>query len=146
MFVSLQDKSSGAPQLGLRQTPRPRTIFQAGLTPHTHGKPRRQSRKQEHSTSPVNSRECEAIKNVKHNVQAASVDAADSATSRGQQGGDNVTSCTDTHPSTSGGVEVELSACRITSFIKEFNKEAFYSFYFVFEYVVKAADSLTAPG
>ncbi|CAI5648909.1 unnamed protein product [Oreochromis niloticus] len=46
------DKSSGASQLGLRQTPRPRTIFQAGLTPHTHGKPRRQNRKQEHGTSP----------------------------------------------------------------------------------------------
>uniref|UniRef100_A0A668TRY6 DNA (cytosine-5-)-methyltransferase n=1 Tax=Oreochromis aureus TaxID=47969 RepID=A0A668TRY6_OREAU len=43
------DKSSGASQLGLRQTPRPRTIFQAGLTPHTHGKPRRQNRKQEHA-------------------------------------------------------------------------------------------------
>lgn len=46
------DKSSGAPQLGLRQRPRPRTIFQAGLRPHTHGKPRRQNRKQEQSTSP----------------------------------------------------------------------------------------------
>uniref|UniRef100_A0AAX7T3I2 DNA (cytosine-5-)-methyltransferase n=1 Tax=Astatotilapia calliptera TaxID=8154 RepID=A0AAX7T3I2_ASTCA len=44
------DKSSGASQ-GLRQTPRPRTIFQAGLTSHAHGKPRRQSRKQEHGTS-----------------------------------------------------------------------------------------------
>lgn len=44
-----EDKSSGASQLGLRQTPRPRTIFQAGLTPHTHSKPRRQNRKQEHS-------------------------------------------------------------------------------------------------
>ncbi|XP_042080998.1 DNA (cytosine-5)-methyltransferase 3B isoform X3 [Haplochromis burtoni] len=52
VFVSLQGKSSGASQLGLRQTPRPRTIFQAGLTPHAHGKPRRQSRKQEHGTSP----------------------------------------------------------------------------------------------
>uniref|UniRef100_A0AAX7VEB6 DNA (cytosine-5-)-methyltransferase n=1 Tax=Astatotilapia calliptera TaxID=8154 RepID=A0AAX7VEB6_ASTCA len=49
--------SSGASQ-GLRQTPRPRTIFQAGLTSHAHGKPRRQSRKQEHGTSRVNSREC----------------------------------------------------------------------------------------
>lgn len=77
VFVSLQDKSSGASQLGLRQTPRPRTIFQAGLTPHAHGKPRRQSRKQEHGTSPVNSRECAAIKNIKHVVHAASLDAAD---------------------------------------------------------------------
>uniref|UniRef100_A0A3B4H718 DNA (cytosine-5-)-methyltransferase n=1 Tax=Pundamilia nyererei TaxID=303518 RepID=A0A3B4H718_9CICH len=74
VFVSLQDKSSGASQ-GLRQTPRPRTIFQAGLTPHAHGKPRRQSRKQEHGTSPVNSRECAAIKNIKHVVHAASLDA-----------------------------------------------------------------------
>uniref|UniRef100_A0A669B518 DNA (cytosine-5-)-methyltransferase n=1 Tax=Oreochromis niloticus TaxID=8128 RepID=A0A669B518_ORENI len=44
---STWDSSSGASQLGLRQTPRPRTIFQAGLTPHTHGKPRRQNRKQD---------------------------------------------------------------------------------------------------
>ncbi|KAM8830469.1 DNA (cytosine-5)-methyltransferase 3B isoform 2-T2 [Synchiropus picturatus] len=34
----------------LRQTPRPRTIFQAGLTAHTNAKPRRQNRKQEHIT------------------------------------------------------------------------------------------------
>ncbi|KAK5895061.1 hypothetical protein CesoFtcFv8_011684 [Champsocephalus esox] len=43
-----EEKAAGAPQLSLRQTPRPRTIFQAGLKPHTHNKPRRQSRKQEH--------------------------------------------------------------------------------------------------
>uniref|UniRef100_A0A3Q2VT22 DNA (cytosine-5-)-methyltransferase n=1 Tax=Haplochromis burtoni TaxID=8153 RepID=A0A3Q2VT22_HAPBU len=72
---STWDSSSGASQLGLRQTPRPRTIFQAGLTPHAHGKPRRQSRKQEHGTSPVNSRECAAVKNIKHVVHAASLDA-----------------------------------------------------------------------
>ncbi|XP_008285851.1 DNA (cytosine-5)-methyltransferase 3B-like [Stegastes partitus] len=41
-----EEKSSGASQLGLRQRPQPRTIFQAGLMPHS--KPRRQSRKQEH--------------------------------------------------------------------------------------------------
>uniref|UniRef100_A0A671Z1B3 DNA (cytosine-5-)-methyltransferase n=1 Tax=Sparus aurata TaxID=8175 RepID=A0A671Z1B3_SPAAU len=46
-----EDKSTGAPQLSLRQTPRPRTIFQAGLTPHSNNKPRRQNRKLEHSTS-----------------------------------------------------------------------------------------------
>uniref|UniRef100_A0AAQ4Q8B3 DNA (cytosine-5-)-methyltransferase n=1 Tax=Gasterosteus aculeatus aculeatus TaxID=481459 RepID=A0AAQ4Q8B3_GASAC len=46
-----EDKTSGASQLGLRQTPRPRTIFQAGLAPHTHNKPRRQNRKQEPSMS-----------------------------------------------------------------------------------------------
>ncbi|KAF3860786.1 hypothetical protein F7725_001041 [Dissostichus mawsoni] len=43
-----EEKAAGAPQLSLRQTPRPRTIFQAGPKPHTHNKPRRQSRKQEH--------------------------------------------------------------------------------------------------
>uniref|UniRef100_A0A3B5BJK6 DNA (cytosine-5-)-methyltransferase n=1 Tax=Stegastes partitus TaxID=144197 RepID=A0A3B5BJK6_9TELE len=37
-----EEKSSGASQLGLRQRPQPRTIFQAGLMPHS--KPRRQSR------------------------------------------------------------------------------------------------------
>ncbi|KAM8830468.1 DNA (cytosine-5)-methyltransferase 3B isoform 1-T1 [Synchiropus picturatus] len=37
----------------LRQTPRPRTIFQAGLTAHTNAKPRRQNRKQEHITVAV---------------------------------------------------------------------------------------------
>ncbi|XP_041859227.1 DNA (cytosine-5)-methyltransferase 3B isoform X2 [Melanotaenia boesemani] len=47
-----EDKHSG--QFGLRQTPRPRTIYQAGLAPHTHTKPRRQNRKQEQSISPVN--------------------------------------------------------------------------------------------
>ncbi|KAI4824631.1 hypothetical protein KUCAC02_013129, partial [Chaenocephalus aceratus] len=30
-----EEKAAGAPQLSLRQTPRPRTIFQAGLKPHT---------------------------------------------------------------------------------------------------------------
>ncbi|XP_078144184.1 DNA (cytosine-5)-methyltransferase 3B [Centroberyx gerrardi] len=44
-----EEKSSGSSQLGLRQRPRPRTIFQAGLTVHTHNKPRRQNRKPEHS-------------------------------------------------------------------------------------------------
>lgn len=44
-----EEKVSGTSQLGLRQTPQPRTIFQAGLTPHTHTKHRRQNRKQEHS-------------------------------------------------------------------------------------------------
>lgn len=43
-------KSSGGSQLGLRQRPPPRTIFQAGLTPHTATKPRRQNRKQDTST------------------------------------------------------------------------------------------------
>lgn len=46
-----------------------------------------------------------------------------------------------------GGVEVVLSVCSLqnrfssfilTSLIKEFNKDAFYSIYFVFEYLVKA--------
>lgn len=46
-----------------------------------------------------------------------------------------------------GGVAVVLSVCSLqnrfssfilSSFIKEFNKDAFYSFYFVFEYLVKA--------
>lgn len=40
-------KSSDGPQRGLRQTPRPRTIYQAGQTPNANGKPRRQSRKQD---------------------------------------------------------------------------------------------------
>uniref|UniRef100_A0A8C6SGW3 DNA (cytosine-5-)-methyltransferase n=1 Tax=Neogobius melanostomus TaxID=47308 RepID=A0A8C6SGW3_9GOBI len=40
-------KSSDGPQRGLRQTPRPRTIFQAGQTPNTSSKPRRQNRKQD---------------------------------------------------------------------------------------------------
>ncbi|KAM9751285.1 DNA (cytosine-5)-methyltransferase 3B isoform 3-T3 [Menidia menidia] len=44
-----KEEGSGALQFSLRQTPRPRTIFQAGLTPHTQTKPRRQSRKQEQS-------------------------------------------------------------------------------------------------
>ncbi|KAK7883861.1 hypothetical protein WMY93_026984 [Mugilogobius chulae] len=39
-------KSSGESKLSLRQTPRPRTIFQAGQTPN-NGKPRRQNRKQD---------------------------------------------------------------------------------------------------
>uniref|UniRef100_A0A665W1Z5 DNA (cytosine-5-)-methyltransferase n=1 Tax=Echeneis naucrates TaxID=173247 RepID=A0A665W1Z5_ECHNA len=45
-----EEKASGASQLGLRQRPQPRTIFQAGLTSHPNTKPRRQNRKQEHST------------------------------------------------------------------------------------------------
>ncbi|CAB1436192.1 unnamed protein product, partial [Pleuronectes platessa] len=45
------EKGSGPSQLGLRQTPRPRTIFQAGLTPHSHNKARRPNRKQEHVLS-----------------------------------------------------------------------------------------------
>ncbi|KAF7641382.1 hypothetical protein LDENG_00283030, partial [Lucifuga dentata] len=44
---SYNEETSGA-QLSLRQRPRPRTIFQAGLMPHTP-KPRRQNRKQEHN-------------------------------------------------------------------------------------------------
>uniref|UniRef100_A0A7N6BQ36 DNA (cytosine-5-)-methyltransferase n=1 Tax=Anabas testudineus TaxID=64144 RepID=A0A7N6BQ36_ANATE len=44
-----EEKSAAPSQLGLRQRPQPRTIFQAGLTTHAHTKPRRQSRKQEHS-------------------------------------------------------------------------------------------------
>uniref|UniRef100_A0A3Q3INJ8 DNA (cytosine-5-)-methyltransferase n=1 Tax=Monopterus albus TaxID=43700 RepID=A0A3Q3INJ8_MONAL len=46
-----EEKSSGTSQLGLRQRPRPRTIFQAGLTAQTHTKSRRQNRKQEHITA-----------------------------------------------------------------------------------------------
>ncbi|XP_061591520.1 DNA (cytosine-5)-methyltransferase 3B-like isoform X2 [Cololabis saira] len=47
---SSEEKPNGDPKLRqLRQTPPARTIYQAGLTPRTHGKPRRQSRKQEHS-------------------------------------------------------------------------------------------------
>lgn len=49
VFLCLQEKSSGASELGLRERPRPRTIFQAGLTTNAHTKPRRQSRKLEHS-------------------------------------------------------------------------------------------------
>ncbi|XP_034447079.1 DNA (cytosine-5)-methyltransferase 3B isoform X1 [Hippoglossus hippoglossus] len=45
------EKASGPSQLGLRQTPRPRTIFQAGLTPHSHTKGRRPNRKQDHILS-----------------------------------------------------------------------------------------------
>ena len=45
--VCLQDQTSGTSQLGLRQTPQPRTIFQAGQTPNTHGKARRHGRKPE---------------------------------------------------------------------------------------------------
>uniref|UniRef100_A0A3Q2CJB5 DNA (cytosine-5-)-methyltransferase n=1 Tax=Cyprinodon variegatus TaxID=28743 RepID=A0A3Q2CJB5_CYPVA len=47
-------KPSGKSPLGLRQRPRPRTIYQAGLTAHPNTKPRRQNRKQE---APVVSRE-----------------------------------------------------------------------------------------
>ncbi|XP_075993266.1 DNA (cytosine-5)-methyltransferase 3B isoform X2 [Genypterus blacodes] len=39
-----EEKSSGG-QSGLRQRPPPRTIYQAGLTPNTHSKPRRQKHK-----------------------------------------------------------------------------------------------------
>ncbi|XP_038165275.1 DNA (cytosine-5)-methyltransferase 3B isoform X3 [Cyprinodon tularosa] len=42
-------KPSGKSPLGLRQRPRPRTIYQAGLTAHPNTKPRRQNRKQEQS-------------------------------------------------------------------------------------------------
>ncbi|TWW56076.1 DNA (cytosine-5)-methyltransferase 3B [Takifugu flavidus] len=42
-----EEKASGASQLGLRQMPQPRTIFQAGLTPNTNAKARRHSRKLE---------------------------------------------------------------------------------------------------
>ena len=47
--VCFQEEHSGALQFSLRQRPQPRTIFQAGLTPHMHTKPRRQNRKQEQS-------------------------------------------------------------------------------------------------
>lgn len=43
--ANYKKKSSDGPQRGLRQTPRPRTIFQAGQTPNPNSKPRRQSRK-----------------------------------------------------------------------------------------------------
>lgn len=46
-------KSSDGSQRGLRQTPRPRTIFQAGQTATTNNKPRRQNRKQD--TGPLQS-------------------------------------------------------------------------------------------
>ncbi|KAM6925498.1 DNA (cytosine-5)-methyltransferase 3B-like isoform 2-T2 [Xenentodon cancila] len=45
-----EEKPNGESQLRqLRQRPQARTIYQAGLIPRTHGKPRRQNRKQEHS-------------------------------------------------------------------------------------------------
>ncbi|PWA29439.1 hypothetical protein CCH79_00017089 [Gambusia affinis] len=43
-------KPSGTSQLGLRQRPRPRTIYQAGLAANPQTKHRRQNRKQEQST------------------------------------------------------------------------------------------------
>uniref|UniRef100_A0A3Q2CJ84 DNA (cytosine-5-)-methyltransferase n=1 Tax=Cyprinodon variegatus TaxID=28743 RepID=A0A3Q2CJ84_CYPVA len=46
-------KPSGKSPLGLRQRPRPRTIYQAGLTAHPNTKPRRQNRKQEQSITMV---------------------------------------------------------------------------------------------
>uniref|UniRef100_A0A672YLV7 DNA (cytosine-5-)-methyltransferase n=1 Tax=Sphaeramia orbicularis TaxID=375764 RepID=A0A672YLV7_9TELE len=42
-----EEEQTRSSQLGLRQRPPPRTIFQAGLTPHTTSKPRRQNRKQD---------------------------------------------------------------------------------------------------
>uniref|UniRef100_A0A7N6FHH7 DNA (cytosine-5-)-methyltransferase n=1 Tax=Anabas testudineus TaxID=64144 RepID=A0A7N6FHH7_ANATE len=53
-----EEKSAAPSQLGLRQRPQPRTIFQAGLTTHAHTKPRRQSRKQEHMSSEVPETPC----------------------------------------------------------------------------------------
>lgn len=50
-----QQKSSGASQLCLRQTPHPRTIFQAGQSPNSNGKPRRQNRKQDQGLLQVRS-------------------------------------------------------------------------------------------
>ncbi|XP_029012271.1 DNA (cytosine-5)-methyltransferase 3B isoform X2 [Betta splendens] len=46
-----EEKCSEAPQLGLRQRPQPRTIFQAGLTTQAQTKAHRQSRKQHQNLS-----------------------------------------------------------------------------------------------
>ncbi|XP_047223009.1 DNA (cytosine-5)-methyltransferase 3B [Girardinichthys multiradiatus] len=44
-----ENKPSGTSPSGLRQRPRPRTIYQAGMTAHSQTKPRRQNRRQDQS-------------------------------------------------------------------------------------------------
>ncbi|KAM4571318.1 DNA (cytosine-5)-methyltransferase 3B isoform 3-T3 [Fundulus diaphanus] len=51
-------KTSRTSPSGLRQRPRPRTIYQAGLKAHSQNKPRRQNRKQDQSMLMVNTEDC----------------------------------------------------------------------------------------
>ncbi|KAJ0064825.1 hypothetical protein NL108_015657, partial [Boleophthalmus pectinirostris] len=75
-------KSSGESQLSLRQTPRPRTIFQAGQTPNS-SKPRRQNRKQDTGALQFVSRRAPAVPSVPEapSLELMEQDSKDSAQS-----------------------------------------------------------------